>query len=155
LLHLETGETGETYDAQMFSQHFEAGDRVAVVKEGDLYFGESGQVVSIAASDGTAENVCKVDFGDSGVAGYSVSDLIRMPSSGMGITEELLAAWSTPRKDPLRCEEWNNACLYDGYRFCPNDCGLWLCTHHYQKHEVSCPNSSRLDGLIVGTRVGL
>src|SRR5215468_2588958 len=62
-----------------------------------------------------------------------------------------VATWSQHQKGPLRCQEWNDAFLYDGHRFCTNGCGLWLCAHHQQKHETSCPNKKR-EPLLAETR---
>ena len=150
----DTGETGDIYDAEIFVERVEPGARVAVVKIGDPYSGRLGEVLSMAVSDTGLETVCNIDFGDSDVRGFSVRDLIRMPSPEVETSRWLAAALSPPRKDPMQCQEWNSTCLYDGYRFCPNGCGLWLCTHHFEKHEAMCPSSPGLD-IISGTMLGI
>jgi hypothetical protein len=154
-MYLDTGESGETFDAEMYAQQVEVGNRVAIVKKGNLYDGRLGQVVNITGSERSSETVCRVDFGDSDIHDFSESDLIRIPSPGEVTSDELALAWSAPRKDPLQCQQWNNACLYDGYRFCPSGCGLWLCTHHYQKHKTSCPGKDSVDLVMGNTSVSL
>ncbi len=42
-----SAESGETYDLEEYATQFEIGHRVAVVKEGDPYFGKAGRIVKI------------------------------------------------------------------------------------------------------------
>src|SRR5215467_6267729 len=141
----DSAESGETFDLELHATHFEVGQRVAVVKEGDPYFGKAGLIMKVSSSEESQEIDIEVDFGDSDIRSFSQSNLLLLPSPLTRLPGELISAWSSPQKDRFGCQELNNTCLYDGHQFCPNGCGLWLCSHHYQKHETHCPNSEKFE----------
>src|SRR5215472_9080480 len=115
-----SAESGETYDLELYATQFEVGHRVAVVKEGDPYFGKAGLITKISDSEGSHEMNCEVDFGNSDIRSFSQSNLFLLPYSMTRLSGELVSAWSSPQKGRLGCQEWNNTCLYDSHQFCPN-----------------------------------
>ncbi len=137
----ETGERSETYDLEMQSESIGLGSKVAVVKEEDRYSGTLGRVMGISVSS-SREIMCQVDFGDSNTRSFREKELILMPSLHGGFVTGLVSLWSKPEKNPMHCQQWNGACSYLGYRFCPRSCGLWLCTEHYREHERKCGNQT-------------
>ena len=138
-VYTDLSESGESYEVEMYHHRIEVGSRIAVIKERNPYLGRVGRVLSVGGHFDSSDVVYQVGFGDSDIHSFSEGELIRMTLDGEMTTIAPVLAGSMPEKDPLGCQEWNSACVYDGYRFCPKGCGLWLCTHHYHKHENSCP----------------
>ena len=153
-MYSETGETGETYDLEMYSiERIWFGSTVGVIKEGDPYLGKLGRVVDVTASGKSSAIAYQIDFGNSDIRSYSENELTPMLSSKGAMPDRLAATMSKPEdyKDPLRCQHENRTCSSLGNQYCPKGCELWLCAHHYREHGRSCPVNEGLD-FILGNR---